>query len=475
VKKRTKTEASRFKPRSKWKVGSSVLQGRREGVGRLLYYGQSARGGDRFRLILNDAGPGRTLTVSDVSVSKAYDKLRALHRDRKVSGKPTVGPRYTLADLAGEYFTVRMTAAIEKGYSPSPAWVSLEQQRIESYVLARFGSLSLLRLDAAAGEQIVECIKDLKGVKGKALAPTTKIGTWHSFITMLGWAVRTGMLVSAPFGRDVAMKRLAKAPGDVYERKAARTARGWNDAELEAFWRKRDLSLQIDRMVSLAVLNGPRPGELCLIRIEDIDLERGTLCIDKSANDVRLRTCKALQDNPALIREWQDRHNGAAHVPGAPKTLQSLRTIHLDSESMAVVRRQLEHVEDLCRTGIIDSDQAQYLFPNAHPLRRTPFLSPSRLRKQWLARCTGFDDNGRPAGRPMAGVRYLPPYGWRHTCARNFLRVLTIEEVASLLGSSVREIQNSYNDWIPAISREVANKKEKVIARLAAIGKEQRS
>jgi integrase len=108
-------------------------------------------------------------------------------------------------------------------------------------------------------------------------------------------------------------------------------------------------------------------------------------------------------------------------------------------------------------------------------LRRTPFLSPTRLRKQWKARCTGYDDNGRLVGPPMWGVRYLPPYGWRHTCARNFLMVLRIEEVAMLLGSSVREIQNSYNHWIPAISREVADKKEQVIARLNSMNRERRS
>jgi integrase len=365
-KKRSKAALSRFKPQSEWKEGCSVLQGRREGVGRLLYHGKSTIGGSKFRLILNGKGPGTTRIVSDVTVSKAYDELCEMHRLWKFGPKPTVAASYTLADLATEYFDHRMEAAVRIGYRPSPRWVSLEQQRIGSYILTEFGACRLQSMDSGTGEKIVERLRAHIGTVGAGLSQKTKSGTWHSFMAMLGWAVRTGRLACLPFNGDIAMKRLANAPGDVYRRHAERKARGWDNEGLQAFWHARDLSLQIDRMASLAVLNGPRPGELCLIRIADVDLTRGTLCIDKSANDVRLRNCKALQDNPHLIKEWQDRHDGAGHVPGAPKTLQSLRTIHLDTESMEIICIQLSHVGELYRSGLIDSDQAQYLFPNTH-------------------------------------------------------------------------------------------------------------
>lgn len=140
------------------------------------------------------------------------------------------------------------------------------------------------------------------------------------------------------------------------------------------------------------------------------------------------------------------------------------RSIVVDDEVLQVLEEQKAFVESLLEDGKISAEAAKFIFP-AHGAD-LPYTNPRTLYNRWKFFVTGNKnprkkkrdprDGGRPRRKPLKGVRFIPPYGFRHTHATELLRDrVPTKLVAKRLGTSVEMINKHYGHVLRETEVEV--------------------
>lgn len=134
---------------------------------------------------------------------------------------------------------------------------------------------------------------------------------------------------------------------------------------------------QTANLVQFWVWTGPRLGELLALNWPDVDLEAGTVRINKAVRKKRVK---------------------------APKTFSGVRTIRLLQPAIEALKRQQAHTRLMGRSVFLNP----LWRPQAGSRWQEPRPGPwneKELRQAWEAACAA------------AGVRYRPPKQLRHTFA----------------------------------------------------------
>lgn len=205
-------------------------------------------------------------------------------------------------------------------------------------------------------------------------------------------------------------------------------SRVWDLAELESFCRLADPDNEMTRWAIVALRGGFRPQEQCGLRWADVDLDRGL---------VRIRGAVIEVD-----KERRDQYG--RWVYGGRKTW--WRDVVLPEDAVEVLRAQREHVQRLLAAGKLSEEQTRFVFPARRGPR--PFNNPSNIKDRLRDFIIGRNDRKSANGIP--GVRYIPPYGLRHTHATDLLRNgWRVFDVAKRLGTSITMVERHYGHLLP--------------------------
>jgi integrase len=196
-------------------------------------------------------------------------------------------------------------------------------KRIEKWILPAFGNVPFAALDA----------DQIGAWKARLLANGLRPSTVNSYLSLLGSilnaAVDSDYLPNSPLMRKSRAGRVAAAKNMPVRRREVWLTRPQLDALTQA------IDARYRALVLVAALTGMRWGELAALRWDDIRLDR-PLKDGAVAGPGRLRIVRALRD-PG--------RSGNGHIAG-PKTEASRRTIALDQETCATVRRHEERFGD---------------------------------------------------------------------------------------------------------------------------------
>lgn len=224
----------------------------------------------------------------------------------------------------GTYLTTRWLPAKKVAVRPS-TWEGY-RRKIERHVLPRLGRTALRRLRAADLDRLYNDLLHPAGAGAKPLAPKTVLEIHLVIRRALGDAVRKGLLT-----RNVAL--VADAPKLRAIPKPA--MRAWNAEQLRAF-----LAVAAGHRLFpafwLAASTGMRRSELLGLRWEDLDLDAGTIAV-----------------NRALVAVAYELHESRG------KTRTSRRPINLDPTTIGVLSgwrawQQAEHAAlGACVSGFV--------------------------------------------------------------------------------------------------------------------------
>jgi integrase len=192
------------------------------------------------------------------------------------------------------------------------------------------------------------------------------------------------------------------------------------------------------RWAVVGATTGMRPGEQCARTWEDWrgdHLEIWTSVYETDVADRRV--------DPALPR----------FLLGDLKVGEG-RSIRLTAECMTALNRQRSAIEAMLRLGRITADAAAFLFPGQ--LDERPHTNPARIYERWRSLLRGEKSTRRGAvAESLPGVRYITPYGLRHTHATELLRAgRSIKFVADRLGTSIQMIDRHYGHILREIEAE---------------------
>jgi integrase len=314
----------------------------------------------------------------------------------------------TLARLGdGSYAAPQKTtlnAFLEDEWLPAVA-SSLRSLSFEQYrsVIRRYvePGIGRVRLQALSGGHLNALYRELEQ---KGLSPATRRVVHAVLHRALGDAVRWGRLVRNP----AAMADPPKRPGS--------RASAWTAAELSRFL----AHVQDDRLYGLwrlAATTGMRRGELAGVTWRVLDLEAARLAVEQQLVPTR---------------------GGATFGP--PKRSRSRRTIALDDETVAALRRHRDAQlleRDFAGDAYADHDLvfADELGGLIHPQRLT----------QW------FGEHRR-----AAGIRTGTLHTLRHTAATLALTAgIPVHIVAARLGDDPKTVLSTYAHLLPQ-SDEIA-------------------
>lgn len=213
-------------------------------------------------------------------------------------------------------------------------------------------------------------------------------------------------------------------------------SRVWSESELCDFLTHAPTGHPMTNFGIIGVRAGPRPGELCALMWKHVDLRRGLIVI--AASVVKMDKVRA-------------RSRGRWVRSKIPKT--GWRVVALPNDAVEALRNQAEYVNDLLRKGRIDRVAAQFVFPAVGGAK--PYMNPDQARKGFHRLIEGRADRKSAHGLP---VRYIPPYGLRHTHATDLLRNSWSDfAVAKRLGTSRDMVYRHYGHLLPDLQRERLN------------------
>ncbi len=204
----------------------------------------------------------------------------------------------------GSYLMSWLDSPAVTGKAPKTA--SSYRQIMTQYVIPHIGQIPLQKLTAIALDDLYALLLESGGARSNALGNRSVRLTHTVLSTALSSAERKGLI-----NRNVA--RFADPP-------SAKSAKApepetWTPAELRSFL-DATTDHRLGTLFHLAALTGMRRGEICGLAWDNLDLDVG---------EVRVRRALILVD-------------GAPQY-GPPKSTQSRRTVNIDAETVAVMRR----------------------------------------------------------------------------------------------------------------------------------------
>ena len=263
-----------------------------------------------------------------------------------------------------------------KRYKPLKA-VDLTPMTESKYEVALDICVELVGADRFAGVLLPEDIQLLRSQLITDRAPSTTNHYLATFAGFLSWCEANGY---AKAGLAATCNRFAMSVKDPDP---------LTRDEFELLLNKGCLHIQDRAAITLAVYTGLRPGELCALGVEDIDLEAGAIRVTRAITA-----------------------DGDFKVP---KTERS-RTVLLMPPAIEACKQLIELVADLQPLKV-------QVFQNRHESRIdqiTPLLSPgTQARKEvineWFTPTAWNTKWGNVQRR--AGIRHRRPYQTRHTYA----------------------------------------------------------
>ena len=390
----------KFKSRREWREGRSIVAGRSSG-GQIVLKGWGPRKGmDIFLVRIGKMASSQVVGY----VKNATEELSRLQRELE-SG------RYVSEKTYGEY-----------------------QRIVRDRIVPVLGRHRLQRLDCEAHLQ-----PWVDGLWEEGLAPKTVRLYTSQLTAALKRAVGLGILTQNP-----ADELVTRPPGAVRPTEAWRSegnaeegqvdrSRVWSGPEVQAFVKKGNLADEMVRWVVVGIRTGLRPGEQSGLRWSDVDLDAGVLTVCGSVLEIdkERRTEKGRW-------EW-----------GRGKT--GKRTVVLCDDTVAVLRLQEAHVKELHAAGKLSDDRACFVFPARFGPR--PFNNPSNVKDRLRDLIIGRKD--RDSANGMNGIRYIPPYGLRHTHATDLLHHgWNIHAVAKRLGTSALMVDRRYGHLLENMQAE---------------------
>nr|WP_306456362.1 site-specific integrase [Pseudomonas sp. LJDD11] len=304
--------------------------------------------------------------------------LRAaiLHEIR--TGKFDYARHFPNSKHAGNYSSAkdeRLEALLER-YKPIKA-VDITPMTEDRYGYALDICTELVGKDRLAGILLPEDIQTLRIQLIETRAPSTTNHYLATFAGFLTWCESNGYCKA---GLAAACTRFAMSDKDPDP--LTRT-------EFELLLNKGCLHPQDKAAITLAVYTGIRPGELCALAIEDVDLHAGTIAITRSIT--------------------------AAKTFKVPKTGKP-RTVMLMPPAIEACRVLITYAEET-------SQQTIRIYHNRHEWQETvvtPLLTPStQARKKWINPWfvpTSWNTKWANIQR-RSGIRPRRPYQTRHTYA----------------------------------------------------------
>jgi integrase len=241
-----------------------------------------------------------------------------------------------------------------------------DRSYLDNHVLPRWGKVKIGRITRSDVDRwIAELSEDGASVreKGGALAPGTVEKVYQVFRKIIVAAFDDGRIGRSPCPEHPPIPRK--------KRKAVRFLDEGQVTTLADKFHRR-----YEAMVYVGAYGGFRIGELCALRIDDVDWDRGTIRVDEGQTDV------------SGLGEFED-----------PKTVRAFRTVPMADLA-------LEHLESHIDALVDADDQRALLFtsPEGGVLRPT----------NWRARFFN------PAVK-AAKLQPLTPHDLRHTAASLFI------------------------------------------------------
>lgn len=240
-------------------VGKRGKPRRAHGEGTLEYLAKERRW--RIRLTINnpDGTTRRKTFTSRVSQEDVINKRDRWKADRLGKGPLADPEKVTLS----AYFDRWLATTVKANVAPS---THKRYEQVGSRVREEIGGLTLS--DLSVGH--VEDFRD--GMLAGGLAPDTVRHAVGVLSTALNAAVRRGLLPTNPASdvRRPKAKEEVRALGEEEARRLVRAAR--------------EVAPRYAALFLLAVNIGPRQGETLGLRWSDLDRERGTLTIERTAH-----------------------------------------------------------------------------------------------------------------------------------------------------------------------------------------------
>ena len=306
------------------------------------------------------------------------------------------------AETVGEYLEEWLWGK----QSLRPSTHAAYETHIRRYLAPRLGGLPLEQLRPVHIERMY---RDLASDEhGRALSVSTLHRVHATLMSALNTAVKRGLIDRNP-AATVELPRRTRTQQQV-----------WSPEEVREFL-KVSSEHRLHLLYLLLALAGLRRGEVLALRWEDVDLNAGTIRIERAA-----------------VRVGKDT------VIGPPKSASGVRTLAVDDEttrklSWHAARQRLEVLQE---TGVKFQPDLVFTNPDGS------ILSPI-----WVSR--EFD---RLVTR--AGLRRIRLHDLRHTSASLGLQAgETLVEVSRRLGhSSITITADTYSHISPLVARESAER-----------------
>ena len=235
---------------------------------------------------------------------------------------------------------------------------------LNSYILPRWGPVPLRKITKADVERwVVELGGDDQGMKGNTLAPGTVEKVYQTFRKVMRGALQDDRIARLPCPEHPPIARSKHKPVRfIVEREVKRLA-----LEIEP---------RYEAMIYVAAYGGFRIGELCALRLDDVDWDQGYIRVDEALTDV----------DGHLEFESPKTARGRRVVPMADLALEKLK----------------EHIEQY-----VGRDEPSVLLFTG---RDGGVIRPSNWRRRHF----------HPAS-VRAGLAPLTPHDLRHTAASLFI------------------------------------------------------
>lgn len=265
--------------------------------------------------------------------------------------------KITFADWAEHYFAVASKRLARTSYARDVSYLN-------SYILPRWGPVPLRKITKADVERwVVELGGDDQGMKGNTLAPGTVEKVYQTFRKVMRGALQDDRIARLPCPEHPPIARSKHKPVRfIVEREVKRLA-----LEIEP---------RYEAMIYVAAYGGFRIGELCALRLDDVDWDQGYIRVDEALTDV----------DGHLEFESPKTARGRRVVPMADLALEKLK----------------EHIEQY-----VGRDEPSVLLFTG---RDGGVIRPSNWRRRHF----------HPAS-VRAGLAPLTPHDLRHTAASLFI------------------------------------------------------
>lgn len=340
------------------------------------------------------------------------DATRALN---DVIARQQAGTFVVPSDMTFGTFLVEEWLPGRRAHLKPTTWLSYENV-VRIHLVPRLGSVRLQAL--APG--------DLNGLYAALLAPRSEGGAGLKAKT-----VRNVHAIARKALNDAArLGYVARNVADLADRPTVRSGsyehRTWTPSEARRFLAYVDGD-RYAAALRLGLLTGLRRGEVLGLRWKDIDLERGRLAVRQTLVDV-----------------------GYEVQVSVPKTNRSRRSVAIDAETIAVLKRhRARQAEERLKAGEVYDDQ-DYVF--AH--EDGSFVHPSLFSEHYRRLVEG------------SGLPYIRLHDLRHTHATHALQAGVAPKVVSdrLGHSTVAFTMDVYAHAVPAMEEAAADTVADLIA-----------